>query len=75
MAEAKGTADSAGRRNRRVSGCPEMSQKRRGHCLRAFPVRRCRTGVGFIKNAGLVTGPNPLEFEASRPVPVFRLVG
>jgi len=31
--------------------------------LRAFPVE-VPSGVGFIKNAGLVTGPNPDEFEA-----------
>ena len=31
--------------------------------LRKFPVK-VPTGVGFIKNAGLVTGPNPDEFEA-----------
>ena len=31
--------------------------------LRAFPVK-VPTGVGFMKNAGLVTGPNPDEFEA-----------
>jgi deazaflavin-dependent oxidoreductase (nitroreductase family) len=31
--------------------------------LRAFPTE-VPTGVGFMKNAGLVTGPNPDEFEA-----------
>jgi hypothetical protein len=32
------------------------------------------TGVGFIKGAGLVTGPNPDEFEAlAGKCPVFRL--
>ena len=41
--------------------------------LRAFPVE-VPTGVGFIKNAGLVTGPNPDEFEAlAGRCPVFRL--
>lgn len=30
--------------------------------LRQFPVL-VPTGVGFMKNAGLVTGPNPDEFE------------
>lgn len=31
--------------------------------LRQFPLL-VPTGVGFMKNAGLVTGPNPDEFEA-----------
>jgi hypothetical protein len=32
------------------------------------------SGVGFIKNAGLVTGPNPDEFEAlAGRLAVFRL--
>jgi hypothetical protein len=31
------------------------------------------TGVGFMKNAGLVTGPHPDEFEAlTGRCPVFR---
>jgi deazaflavin-dependent oxidoreductase (nitroreductase family) len=38
-----------------------------------FPVR-VPSGVGFIKNAGLVTGANPDEFEAlAGRCPVFRL--
>lgn len=41
--------------------------------LRAFPVE-VPTGVGFMKNAGLVTGPHPDEFEAlAGRCPVFRL--
>ena len=41
--------------------------------LRQFPVL-VPTGVGFMKNAGLVTGPNPDEFEAlAGRCPVFRL--
>jgi hypothetical protein len=41
--------------------------------LRKFPVK-VPSGVGFIKNAGLVTGPNPDEFEAlAGKCPVFRL--
>jgi deazaflavin-dependent oxidoreductase (nitroreductase family) len=41
--------------------------------LRAFPVE-VPSGVGFMKNAGLVTGPNPDEFEAlAGRCPVFRL--
>ena len=40
--------------------------------LRQFPVL-VPTGVSFIKNAGLVTGPNPDEFEALvGRLPVFR---
>ena len=40
--------------------------------LRAFPVE-VPSGVGFMKNAGLVTGPNPDEFEAlTGRCPVFR---
>ncbi len=40
--------------------------------LRQFPVL-VPTGVGFMKNAGLVTGPNPDEFEAlAGRCPVFR---
>jgi len=41
--------------------------------LRKFPVK-VPSGVGFVKNAGLVTGPNPDEFEAlAGKCPVFRL--
>lgn len=40
--------------------------------LRQFPVL-VPTGVGFMKNAGLVTGPHPDEFEAlAGRCPVFR---
>jgi deazaflavin-dependent oxidoreductase (nitroreductase family) len=41
--------------------------------LRAFPVK-VPTGVGFMKKAGLVTGPSPDEFEAlAGRCPVFRV--
>ncbi|MGA5537951.1 nitroreductase/quinone reductase family protein [Mycolicibacterium nivoides] len=41
--------------------------------LRQFPVL-VPTGVGFMRNAGLVTGPHPDEFEAlAGRCPVFRL--
>jgi deazaflavin-dependent oxidoreductase (nitroreductase family) len=41
--------------------------------LRAFPIE-VPTGIGFMKNAGLVTGPNPDEFEAlAGRCPVFRM--
>ncbi|MBB2989518.1 deazaflavin-dependent oxidoreductase (nitroreductase family) [Mycolicibacterium iranicum] len=40
--------------------------------LRQFPVL-VPTGVGFMKNAGLVTGPDPDQFEAlAGRCPVFR---
>ena len=39
---------------------------------RLFPVE-VPTGVSFLKNAGLVTGPNPDEYEAlAGRCPVFR---
>jgi deazaflavin-dependent oxidoreductase (nitroreductase family) len=41
----------------------EMSTDEARPLLREFPVK-VPTGVGFIKNAGLVTGPNPDEFAA-----------
>jgi deazaflavin-dependent oxidoreductase (nitroreductase family) len=51
----------------------EMSTEEARPLLRAFPVE-VPTGVGFIKNAGLVTGPNPDEFEAlAGRLAVFRL--
>jgi deazaflavin-dependent oxidoreductase (nitroreductase family) len=40
--------------------------------LRLFPVE-VPTGVSFMKNAGLITGPNPDEYEAlAGRCPVFR---
>jgi deazaflavin-dependent oxidoreductase (nitroreductase family) len=51
----------------------EMSTEEARPLLRAFPVE-VPSGVGFIKNAGLVTGPNPDEFEAlAGRLAVFRL--
>ena len=51
----------------------EMSTDEARPLLRAFPVE-VPTGVGFMKNAGLVTGPNPDEFEAlAGRLAVFRL--
>jgi deazaflavin-dependent oxidoreductase (nitroreductase family) len=51
----------------------EMSIEEARPLLRAFPVE-VPTGVGFIKNAGLVTGPNPDELEAlAGRLAVFRL--
>jgi hypothetical protein len=51
----------------------EMSAEEARPLLREFPIK-VPTGVGFIKNAGLVSGPNPDEFEAlAGRCPVFRL--
>ncbi|MEH3143134.1 MAG: nitroreductase family deazaflavin-dependent oxidoreductase [Mycobacterium kyogaense] len=41
----------------------ELSAEEARPLLRQFPVL-VPTGVSFMKNAGLVTGPNPEEFEA-----------
>jgi deazaflavin-dependent oxidoreductase (nitroreductase family) len=61
-----------GRRAERVR-LVEMSAEAARPLLRDFPVK-VPTGVSFIKNAGLVTGPNPDEFEAlAGRCPVFRL--
>lgn len=73
--------------NARAAGEATLHQGRRAHqvrmteipvegarsLLRVFPVE-VPTGVGFMKNAGLVTGPNPDEFETlAGRCPVFRL--
>lgn len=61
-----------GRRAERVR-MVEMSVEDARPLLRVFPVE-VPTGVGFIKNAGLVTGPDPDQFEAlAGHCPVFRL--
>lgn len=50
----------------------EMPETQARPLLRQFPVL-VPTGVSFIRNAGLVTGPNPDEFEAlAGRIPVFR---
>ncbi|KGI66766.1 nitroreductase family deazaflavin-dependent oxidoreductase [Mycolicibacterium rufum] len=41
----------------------ELSAEEARPLLRQFPIL-VPTGVSFMKNAGLVTGPNPDEFEA-----------
>lgn len=41
----------------------ELTAEQARPLLRQFPVL-VPTGVGFMKSAGLVTGPNPDEFEA-----------
>ena len=51
----------------------EMSTEEARPLLRAFPVE-VPSGVGFIKSAGLVIGPNPDEFEAlAGRLAVFRI--
>ncbi|HZN81537.1 MAG TPA: nitroreductase family deazaflavin-dependent oxidoreductase [Mycobacterium sp.] len=63
------------RRGRRIDRVRlvEMSVDEARPLLREFPIK-VPTGVGFIKGAGLVTGPNPDEFEAlAGKCPVFRL--
>lgn len=61
-----------GRRSERVH-MVEMSVDEARPLLREFPVK-VPSGVGFIKNTGLVTGPNPDEFEAlAGRCPVFRM--
>ncbi|AIY48307.1 nitroreductase family deazaflavin-dependent oxidoreductase [Mycolicibacterium fortuitum] len=61
-----------GRREQRVR-MVEIPAEQARPLLRQFPVL-VPTGVGFMRNAGLVTGPNPDEFEAlAGRCPVFRL--
>jgi deazaflavin-dependent oxidoreductase (nitroreductase family) len=60
-----------GRQTERVR-MVEMPLEEARPLLRAFPIE-VPAGVGFIKNAGLVTGANPDEFEAlAGRCPVFR---
>ncbi|AMO63210.1 deazaflavin-dependent nitroreductase family protein [Mycolicibacterium phlei] len=61
-----------GRRAERVR-MVEMPTEDARPLLRAFP-EKVPTGVDFMKNAGLVTGPHPDEFEAlAGRCPVFRI--
>lgn len=61
-----------GRKEQRVR-VVEIPPEQARPLLRQFPVL-VPTGVGFMRNAGLVTGPNPDEFEAlAGRCPVFRL--
>lgn len=61
-----------GRRTQQVR-MVEMAVDEARPLLREFPIL-VPSGVGFMKNAGLVTGPNPDEFEAlAGRCPVFRL--
>ena len=60
-----------GRNTERVS-VVELPPDEARPLLRLFPVE-VPTGVGFLKKAGLVTGPNPDEYEAlAGRCPVFR---
>ncbi|MEZ0050864.1 deazaflavin-dependent oxidoreductase (nitroreductase family) [Mycobacterium sp. MAA66] len=62
-ARAAGTATvGSGRRAEQVR-LVEVPADEARPLLRQFPIL-VPTGVGFMKNAGLVTGPNPDEFEA-----------
>lgn len=61
-----------GRKDQRVR-VVEIPVEQARPLLRQFPVL-VPTGVGFMRNAGLVTGPKPDEFEAlAGRCPVFRL--
>jgi len=72
-ARAAGSATLQVGRRTEVIRMVEMSADEARPLLRAFPVE-VPSGVGFIKNAGLVTGPNPDEFEAlAGRLAVFRL--
>ncbi len=69
---AAGTAElRQGRSTQRVS-VVELPPDEARPLLRLFPAE-VPTGVGFLKKAGLVTGPNPDEYEAlAGRCPVFR---
>lgn len=71
-ARAAGTATlHQGRREQKVR-MVEIPAEQARPLLRQFPTL-VPTGVSFIRNAGLVTGPNPDEFEAlAGRLPVFR---
>ncbi|ABM11786.1 MULTISPECIES: nitroreductase family deazaflavin-dependent oxidoreductase [Mycolicibacterium] len=59
-------------RTREAVRMVELPTQQARPLLRRFPVL-VPTGVGFMKNAGLVTGPHPDEFEAlAGRCPVFR---
>ena len=72
MLRAAGAAElRRGKNTERVS-IVELPPDEARPLLRLFPVE-VPTGVGFMKKAGLVTGPNPDEYEAlAGRCPVFR---
>ncbi|MDH6246274.1 nitroreductase family deazaflavin-dependent oxidoreductase [Mycobacterium sp. OTB74] len=60
-------------RHKQQVGIVEVPAEQARPLLRQFPVL-VPSGVGFMKNVGLVTGPNPDEFEAlAGRCAVFRL--
>ncbi len=69
---AAGSAELKQGRNTEQVSVSELAPAEARPLLRLFPVE-VPTGVSFLKNAGLVTGPNPDEYEqlAGR-CPVFR---
>ena len=74
-ANARAAGEVTLRRGRRVERVRlvEMPIEEARPLLRAFPIE-VPSVVGFMKNAGRVTGPNPDEFEAlAGRCPVFRL--
>jgi deazaflavin-dependent oxidoreductase (nitroreductase family) len=69
---AAGQAELRHGRNTEHISVVELPPEEAKPLLRLFPVE-VPTGVGFLKNAGLVTGPNPDEYEAlAGRCPVFR---
>jgi deazaflavin-dependent oxidoreductase (nitroreductase family) len=72
-ARAAGEATVRQGRNAQRVRIVEMPVEEARPLLRAFPIE-VPSGVNFMKNAGLVTGPNPDEFETlAGRCPVFRL--
>lgn len=72
-ARAAGTGTLGQGRHTEQVNLVEMTAEQARPLLRQFPVL-VPTGVGFMKNAGLVSGPNPDEFEAlAGRCAVFRL--
>ena len=70
---AAGEAELRQERNTERVRMVELPVKEARPLLRMFPVE-VPTGVGFMKNAGLVTGPNPDEYEAlAGRCPIFRV--
>jgi deazaflavin-dependent oxidoreductase (nitroreductase family) len=70
--QANPTAELLRGRSRERVRMVELPEDQARPLLRQFPVL-VPTGVDFMKNAGLVTGPHPDEFEAlAGRCPVFR---
>ena len=62
-ARAAGSGTITASRRREQVSLVEVPADQARPLLRQFPIL-VPTGVGFMKNAGLVTGPNPDQFEA-----------